>query len=72
MAALLAEGARRAATDPADADDADKASCWAIDATNTAPEKLVALELLLPDVADFCSAAPISETKCTNSEFNGP
>lgn len=31
-----------------------------------------ALEILLPDVADLSSAAPISEAKYKNSGFNGP
>ena len=63
MAVLLVIDVGKAPTDAADADDADKASCWAIDATNAAPGRFVALELSVPDVASFCSAAPISDAK---------
>ena len=63
VAVLLAIEVGKTATDVADFDDADKASCWAIDATNSAPRKFVVLELSVPDVASFCSAAPISDAK---------
>ncbi len=63
MAVLLAIEVGKAATDAADSDDADKASCWAIDAINAAPGRFVAPELSVPDVASFCSAAAISDAK---------